>query len=173
MAFPQDQVSWLTANRDNTARYMFIPQFLVALLFLGFAYYTGHDRLRLLVHGVPAQGRIVSLRAVPMSSHSSVNSRLSDTHYAYLPTVEFTVGDRVVRFEEWMGMRSNSGVGTLMSILYDPVSPAVAMIDRGYLNFLPWGVCFVIGLPVLLSALKGLFSFLVSLSRAPNKVAQT
>jgi hypothetical protein len=159
MPFPLDQVTWLVANRDRIARYMFIPQLLVALLFLGFAYHTGHVHARLLLHGARAQGRIVAVRGVRLTSRAG--SGLSDTDTVYLPFIQFSANNQVVRFEEWKGTRSNSGVGSFVPVLYDPADTSFAMMDRGSWNWLPWAPCFAIGLVLGLAALSGLFRFFV------------
>jgi hypothetical protein len=171
MPFPQDQIAWLAANRDRVARYMFIPQLLVALLFLGFAYRTGSVHARLLFRSAQTRGRIVSFRSVRMSSHSSATSRLSDTDMINLPLIEFPANDHVVRFEEWKAANSDPGVGALVPVLYDPSDTSIAMMDRGPLNWLPWAPCAAIGLLLALAALKGLFVFLFSSSRSPAAVS--
>ncbi len=158
-----NQIQWLVANRAKIARYLFIPQLLIAFLFLGFAYQTGHSRVRLLSRGVETQGRIVSFRAERMSQQTTSNSRLSATDYAYLPTVEFPAPGRIVRLEEWMGYGTDSGVGTMVPILYDPADPSVAMIDRGAVNWLPWAPCAAIGTLLALAATRSLVSLLLSI----------
>ncbi len=157
MPFPLDQVTWLVANRDRIARYMFIPQLLVALLFLGFAYHTGKVHAHLLLRSEHAQGRIVAFREVRRYNRAS--SRLSDNDPIYLPQIEFSANNRVIRFEEWKGSRSNSGVGSFVPVLYDPADDSFAMMDRGSWNWLPWAPCFAIGLVLGLAALLGLFRF--------------
>jgi Protein of unknown function (DUF3592) len=158
MPFPFDQIAWLATNRDRVARYFFIPQLLVALLFLGFAYHTGHFHARLVVQGAHTQGRIVSFRSVRMSDRPG--SRLSDTDTVNLPLIEFTANNRVIRFEEWKGSQTDPGVGAFVPVLYDPADASVAMMDRGTWNWLPWAPCFAIGLLLSLAAITGIFSFL-------------
>jgi len=160
MAFPQDQIDWLTANRKRLVRWMFIPQLLVGLVFLGFSYRTGRTHVRVLLRGAQVQGRIVSLRRVQMSTGSG--SRLSDSSIVYLPLVEFTANGRSVHFEEWKGTRSDSGVGAFVPVLYDPADMSTAMLDRGTWNWLPWAPCLAVGALLFLAALSGLFSFLRS-----------
>jgi hypothetical protein len=159
MPFPQDQVAWLTANRERLVRWMFLPQLLVALLFLGFAYRTGRTHVRVLLRGAQAQGRIVSLRPVQRSTGSS-NTRLSDSSIIYLPLVEFTANGRSVHFEDWKGTRSDSGVGTFVPVLHDPADASTAMLDRGTWNWIPWAPCLAFGALLALVALKGLLSLL-------------
>src|SRR5260370_9985305 len=106
MAFPQDQIDWLTANRKRLVRWMFIPQLLVGLVFLGFSYRTGRTHVRVLLRGAQVQGRIVSLRRVQISTGSG--SRLSDSSIVYLPPVAFTSNGRSVDFVARRGPRSSA-----------------------------------------------------------------
>ena len=158
MPFPLDQIAWVAANRDRIARYMFIPQLLVALLFLGFAYRTGQVHAHLLLRGVQIQGRIVAFREVRRYNRAS--SRLSDNDSVYLPLIEFSANNRVIRFEEWKGTQSDSGVGSFVTVLYDPTDASLAMMDRGAWNWLPWAPCFAIGLLLSLAGITGMFSLL-------------
>ena len=172
MPFPQEQVAWMLANRAKIFRWMFIPQLLVAALFLGFSYYTGHVHARLLVSGARATGKIIALKPVRMWERSSTTvSSLSRTIYE--PLVEFSVGDRTFRVQEWKGSESKAGLGWSVPVLYDPANPSIAMMDRGLSNWIPWGIAFLIGLPVALSGLKGLFIFLFAVSPAPPSAVRT
>jgi hypothetical protein len=146
------------ARRERIVRYAFVLQIIAAIPFLAFGYYTGHAHARLLLKGSRTQGTIVELKAVPFQYRSSSGS--TSTRTIYEPVVEFTAGDRIVRFQEWKGSQNNSGVGSLVSVLYDPANPAVAMMDRGTLNWLPWAPCAAIGLFLALVAAKGLLTLL-------------
>jgi Protein of unknown function (DUF3592) len=170
MPFPQNLAALMLANRTRVIRWMFLPQLLVALLFLWFTYLTGHSRAPLVLHGAQTQGRVVSFRAVRRSDRSGANARLSDTDYTSLPTVEFSAAGRIVRFEDWAAP-SDPSVGSSVPVLYDAGNPSVAMIDRGALNWLPWAPCAAIGLLLALVALKGLFVFLFSSLRSPAAVS--
>lgn len=163
MPVPQDQVAWLIANREKIARYMFIPQFLAAAVFLSFAYGTGHVHAHLLFKGARTSGTIIALKPVQMSNRSSNGTQSYYTIYE--PLVEFSAGDRIVRFQEWKGSRSNAGLGLSVPVLYDPADPSIAMLDHGPSNWLPWAPCFLIGLPVAFASLKGFFAFFIR--RAP------
>jgi uncharacterized protein DUF3592 len=158
MPFPQDQVAWVLANREKIFRYIFIPQFLAAALFLSFAYATGHVHGHLLFKGARTRGTIVDLKPVKFSQRSSSGSNWYTTIYE--PLVEFNAGDRMVRFQEWKGSESRVGLGSSVPVIYDPLDPSIAMLDRGLSNWLPWAPFFAIGLVVGLASLKGLFVFL-------------
>lgn len=166
MAF-QDQVAWLLANGGKIQRYLFIPQFLAAALFLGFAYTTGNVHAHLLFKGARTRGEIVALKPVQMAHRSSTGSTNWYTTI-YEPLVEFNAGDRVVRFQEWKGSASSAGIGWSVPVIYDPANPSFAMLDRGFSNWLPWAPCFAIGLLLALASLKGFFAFFAHLSPAPD-----
>ena len=166
MPFPQEQVTWLLSNREKIARYMFIPQFLAAAVFLTFAYGTGHVHAHLLFKGVPTRGTIVALKPAQMSNRSSNGTQSYYTIYE--PLVEFSAGDRIVRFQEWKGSRSNAGLGSSVPVLYDPADPSIAMLDHGPSNWLPWAPCFLIGLPVAFASFKGFFAFFIRPAPTPD-----
>jgi hypothetical protein len=158
MPFPQEQVAWILGNRARILRYYFIPQFLAAAVFLSLAFSTGKTHARLLITGARTQGKIVALRPVRFESRSSSGSIRTSTIYE--PTVEFTANDRVVRLQEWKGSESNSGLGWVVPVIYDPSDASCAMMDRGWWNWLPWAPCFAIGFVLALAAGKGLLVFL-------------
>ena len=174
MPFPQDQVAWLLANREKISRYMFIPQFLAAAVFLSFAYATGHVHVHLLFKGARTRGTIVALKPALISHRSSSTSVTWSTRI-YLPLVEFQLGDRLIRFQEWKGSASNGGIGSSVPVIYDPADPSFAMLDHGPSNWFPWAPCFLIGLPVVFASLKGLFALFtprtsaLSLSHSSDK----
>ena len=159
MPFPQGQVAWILANRGRLFRFVFLLQMLAAFFFLVFAYTTGKDHLHLLRTGIHAQGTIVAFAPVHFVTHSQ-NSSTTFPHLVYMPVVTFRAGDRLVRFQEWKGSSSRVAVGTPVPILFDPLDPSIAMMDRGLWNWLPWAPCFAIGFLLLLASLKGLFTFL-------------
>jgi hypothetical protein len=160
MPFPQDQVAWILANREKIFRHYFIPQALVAVVFLAFAYGTGKVHAHLLMEGARTQGVIVGQKPVRGGS-----SKFAQT--VYLPAVEFRAGDRVIQFQEWKGRSFNAGLGWSVPVLYDPANPSIAMVDRSYWNWLPWAPCFAIGLILALASVKGLFAFLFQSNPRP------
>jgi len=163
MTFPEEQVAWLLANREKIFRYIFIPQFLAAAIFLSFGYATGQVHARLLLRSARAQGTIVGFKSALISHRSGSGSSTYSTIYE--PLIEFTANDRAFRVQEWKGSESRAGLGWSVPVIYDPADPSVAMMDRGLWNWLPWAPFFAIGLVVGLASLKGLFVFLSSSSR--------
>lgn len=167
----EQAVSWILANREKIFRYLFIPQLLAAAIFLSFSYATGKVHARLLSRSARTQGTIVGFQSALISHRSgSANSYWSTI---YEPLVEFTANGRVFRVQEWKGSESRVGLGSSVPIIYDPADPSVAMLDRGPSNWLPWALCFVIGLIFALAALKGLFAFLLHRNPQCTAGAQT
>ncbi|GAC1639592.1 MAG: hypothetical protein NVS9B14_20850 [Candidatus Acidiferrum sp.] len=82
---------------------------------------------------------------------------------SYEPVITFTAdaprADEF-RFQEWKATKTTPTVGTKVPVLYDPQDPEIAMMDRGYLNYLPWAPCAAIGSFLVLVALKGLLTLL-------------
>lgn len=161
----------LLANRQKIFRYLFIPQFLAAAVFLSFSYGTGKVHARLLLKSARTNGTIVDFRSA-LISHRSGSSR-SYWSTIYEPLIEFTANGRVFRVQEWKGSESRIGLGSSVPILYDPEDPSVAMMDRGPSNWLPWAPCFVIGLILALACFQGLILFLFQRNPEPTPDAQT
>jgi uncharacterized protein DUF3592 len=143
----EDKVAWVLANRETIFRYLFIPQFLAAAVFLSFAYGTGKVHARLLFRSAQAQGTIVGFKSARISDRSATNG-LNSMTTIYEPLIEFTVNGRVFRVQEWKGSESRVGLGSSVPVIYDPLDPSIAMLDRGLSNWLPWAPCFAIGLVV-------------------------
>lgn len=74
-----------------------------------------------------------------------------------MPIVEFQAGDRVVQFQDWLGTKIAGNINVSVIVLYDPVNPSVAMIDRPVWNWIPWTPIFVVGVFLVLVAIKGAF----------------
>jgi hypothetical protein len=72
-----------------------------------------------------------------------------------MPIVEFEAGDRIVRFEDWLGSSSTGNLPDRVTVLYDRDRPSDAMIDRPAWNWLPWAPIGVVGLFLTLVAVKG------------------
>ena len=160
MSLSQDQVDRLRANGVRILRYAFIPQLLVALVFLGFSYRTGKDFVHLLRKGARAQGKIVGFEPALMHAHRSPSSTGSLGKTVYLPVVEFHADDRLVRFRERKLVPNGEGVGWSATVLYDPSDLSIAMMDRSAWNWIPWTPFFAIGFVVGLASLKGFCDFL-------------
>lgn len=168
MAFPQEQVAWLLANRERVFRFAFIPQLLVAVVLLDFAYFTGKTDAHLLLKGARTEGKIVGFQKRQFYERNrNILSTGRKGYNVYLPIVEFEAQGSLVRFEEHKLMQTGEGVGWSVPVLYDAANPSVAMIDRSYWNWLPWGPALAIGLVVGLASVRGLFVCLFVASRSP------
>ena len=148
-------INQLTANREKILRYAFVFQFLAALPFLLFAYSTGQVHTRLSLKGAATTGTVVASVPVQFASGSSRRT-------GYEAVVVFLVGEDQFRFQEWKATRAAPSLGARVPVIYDPADPDIAMVDRGYMNYLPWAPCAAIGGFLALVAFKGLLSLLLS-----------
>jgi len=158
-------IDQLTANREKIFRYAFVFQFLAALPFLLFACSTGKVHTRLLLKGAATTGTVVA--SVPVQFASGSNPA-SSRRTSYEAVVVFLVGEDQFRFQEWKATRAAPSLGARVPVIYDPADPDIAMVDRGYLNYLPWAPCAVIGGFLAMVAFKGLLSLLFSQVRSPG-----
>jgi hypothetical protein len=74
-----------------------------------------------------------------------------------MPIVEFQAGDRVVQFQDWLGAKIAGTRNVSVIVLYDPVNPSVAMIDRPVWNWIPCAPNFAVGVFLILVAIRGTF----------------
>ncbi len=158
-------INQLTANREKILRYVFVFQFLAALPFLLFAYSTGRVHARLSLKGAATTGTVVA--SVPVQFASGSNPA-SSRRTSYEAVVVFLVGEDQFRFQEWKATRAAPSLGARVPVIFDPADPDIAMVDRGYLNYLPWAPCAVIGGFLAMVAFKGLLSLLFSQVRSPG-----
>lgn len=141
----------MTDNRAKLLRYAFLLQLPVGLIFMALFYPMGKVHFDLIRKGLRAPGKIVDYKEEYFKSTSGSSST------SFMPIVEFRAGDRVIRFEDWMGSNSTGGMSGPVTVLYSPADPSVAMIDRPVWNWIPWAPTFVLGLFLVLVAIKGAF----------------
>lgn len=136
--------------RNKFESYRSLAAIIVGLICMIVGYQIGNVHLGLILNGVRTQGVIVD-----HALHSS--SFKGSTSSSYIPIVEFTIENRVVRFSDWKGTQSP----TLdrVGIIYKSEDPAVAMIDRPVWNWLPWGPIFLLGLLLTLVSIKNWLKF--------------
>ena len=103
----------------------------------------------LILEGVRAPGRVVGHAQRNLRDSSETSSTL-----AFMPIVEFEAGERVVRFEDWLGSASTGNLPDRVTVLYDRDRPSDAMIDRPAWNWLPWAPIGIVGLFLTLVAIK-------------------
>jgi hypothetical protein len=154
LAAAEELVSWMTSNREKVFRYAWIPQLFAGLVFLCLGYLMGHAHFHLIREGVRAPGRIVGYK---QQSFRSSSSGTSSTTTGYMPVVEFHTNDRFIQFQDWLGSKIAGNANDPVIVLYDPANPSVAMIDRPAWNWLPWAPILVLGLFLVLVAIKGFF----------------
>jgi hypothetical protein len=150
----QQLVGWMTSNREKVFRYAWILQLLAALIFLGLGYFMGHAHFHLIREGVRAPGRIVGYK---QESFRTASGTSSTTTNAYMPIVEFHTNDRFLQFQDWLGTKVAGNKGVPVTVLYDPLNPTIAMIDRPVWNWIPWGPTFAVGFLLTLSAINRFF----------------
>jgi hypothetical protein len=134
-------------NRATILRYAWIPQFACGVLLLGLAYDMGHAHFVLIRQGVRAPGRVIGYKE---DLFYGSTDRARPSRAGFVPIVEFPVGGHVVRFEDWLGSRSTSRLPDHVTVLYDPLNPATAMIDRPVMNWLPWAPIGAVGFCLVL-----------------------
>jgi hypothetical protein len=159
MPFPS-QVEWILANRAKIFRYAFVPQFLVAVVLLSVAYFTGKTDVHLLLKGARTRGKIVGFQRRELQTHRDPGSNGMFGRIVYLPIVEFEAQGTVVRFEEPKLVAHGEGIGWPVAVLYDPANVSVAIIDRPFWNWIPWAPALAIGVLLALASLRGLFASL-------------
>jgi Protein of unknown function (DUF3592) len=157
-------VAQIAASREKILRYMFILQFVAAIPFLWFGYYTGKVHAHLLLKRTTTTGTVVAVVPVQFSRGSS-SSSFASSQTSYEAVVAFTARDRQFRFQEWKGTSSAPSVGTQLPVIYDPADPVTSMVDRGYWNLLPWAPCAASGLFLSLVALKGFLALVLARPR--------
>lgn len=131
----------------------FVLGLTVGLTFLVFGIQISRPRIYVLEGPAKTVGRVTgSMRRTGSVWNAHHTSQRSIT--AYHPTVEFQAGGRIVRFEDWRGLQRLPPVNSAVPVLYDPHDPSKVMIDRSFWNFIPWAPITVVGLLLLLDALR-------------------
>jgi hypothetical protein len=151
LASPEELVNRLVNNREKILRYIWIPQLLTGLFFLGLSHFLGLAHFHLIREGARAPGRIVAYQEEIFRRSSGSSST------SFMPVVEFRANDRAIQFKDWLGSNSTGALYSSVVALYDPANPSVAMIDRPVWNWIPWAPTFAVGLFLVLVAIKGFF----------------
>lgn len=144
-------VEWTTNNKAKVLRYTRVFQVVTGLFLLALGYYIGREHFHLIRKGVRAPGTIVGYKEEYFAGNYSRPSSSGFT--AFMPLVKYQAGNRVIQFKDWMG--TNAAVlNVRVTVLYDPVNPSSAMIDRPVMNWIPWAPTFAMGLFLILVAIK-------------------
>jgi hypothetical protein len=152
LASPEELVAQVTRAAPNFLRYIFIFQAFAGLLLIGLAYFMGAAHFHLIRAGIRAPGKIVGYKQQYFTGSSGSTS---STTTGYMPIVEFQAEDRVVQFQDWLGAKIAGTANVSVMVLYDPVNPSVAMIDRPVWNWIPWAPTFAVGVFLVLVVVRG------------------
>jgi uncharacterized protein DUF3592 len=157
--------AWATNNKEKILRYTRVAQAVTGLFLMALGYYIGREHFHLIRAGVRTPGTIVGYKEEYFRGDYSRASSSGTT--AFMPIVKFQAGDRVVQFKDWVG--TNAAVlNVRVTVLYDPANPSLAMIDRPVMNWIPWAPTFVVGLFLILVAIKAWLASASRLSPLPS-----
>jgi hypothetical protein len=135
---------WIRVNGPRISRTIHWVQIATGIFLVGLAYYTGKVQFDLIREGIRTSGQIVRFEYVTNSRGSRPSSS------AFYPIVEFKVDGRSVQFRDRIGSASGGGINDAVTVLFSSESPSVAMIDRPFLNWIPWAPTFIVGSFLLL-----------------------
>ena len=143
---------WAGENGNKVERYRSIVAIVVGLFTMYFTYLLGNANFFLLLDGIKTEGKIVEYKQqVLVDSNRSYST-------VFMPVVEFKIGDRDVRFRDWLGNRSNSLPGEFVPVIYNSANPSIAMVNRPVWNWIPFSI-FIAGLLLVLVSIKNWIKF--------------
>jgi Protein of unknown function (DUF3592) len=148
----RDLVLWMTNNPAKVFHFMCYLQIGCGLILLATGWYVGKTQIHLIREGTRTPGLIVDYE-----KHYNRGRRTSAIRsVSYMPVVEYHLGDRAIRFEDWLGKSLPGALNYPVGVLYDDANPAVAMIDRPLWNWLPWCPMMALGAFLLLAGIASL-----------------
>jgi hypothetical protein len=151
MASTEAIVTSILSHRQTIQQRVFWAQLIVGIVLIALGYYMGKDHMLLILLGNRAQGQIVEYKQEYIQ-----RSRANGTYtLTFMPIVEYHLGEKAVRFEDWKGSSIAAGLNTTVTVLYLHAHPASAMIDRPVWNWMPWAPICTVGLLFLLAGFKG------------------
>ena len=151
MASTEEIVTSILSHRKTIQQRVFWAQLIVGIVLIALGCYMGKDHMLLILLGNRAQGQIVEYKQEYIQ-----RSRANATYTLTLvPIVEYHLGEKAVRFEDWKGSSIAAGLNITVTVLYLPTHPASAMIDRPVWNWMPWAPICTVGLLFLLVGFKG------------------
>ena len=143
---------WAGVNGIKVKRYRSTVAIVVGLSTMYFTYHLGNANFFLLLDGIKTEGKIVEYKQqVFVDSNRSYST-------IFMPVVEFKIGDKDVRFRDWLGNRSNSLPGEFVPVIYNSANPSIAMVDRPVWNWIPFAI-FTAGLLLVLVSIKNWIKF--------------
>lgn len=143
---------WAGENGNKVERYRSTVAIVVGLSTMYFTYHLGNANFFLLLDGIKTEGKIVEYK-----QQAFVDSNRSSSTI-FMPVVEFKIGDKDVRFRDWLGNRSNSLTGEFVPVIYNSANPTIAMVDRPVWNWIPFSI-FIAGLLLVLVSIKNWIKF--------------
>ena len=143
---------WAGENGIKVERYRSIVAIVVGLSTMYFTYHLGNANFFLLLDGIKTEGKIVEYKQQVFVDSNRFYSTI------FMPVVELKVGDKEVRFRDWLGNRSNSLPGEFVPVIYNSANPSIAMVDRPVWNWIPFSI-FIAGLLLVLVSIKNWIKF--------------
>lgn len=134
-------INGVLSNATATRRSQSNVQVVVGIFLLIFGYWIGRDHCRLILFGVRTQGKLIGYQEERFAS--GTGSTFQNT--ASMPIVAFQAEGHIFRFKDWMGSNFRVPMGGLVPVLYDPLRPTNAMIDRPVWNWIPWAPMMGVG----------------------------
>ena len=143
---------WAGENGNKVERYRSIVAIVVGLSTMYFTYHLGNANFFLLLDGIKTEGKIVEYKQQVFVGGNRFYSTI------FMPVVEFKIGNKEVRFRDWLGNRSNSLPGEFVPVIYNSANPSIAMVDRPVWNWIPFSI-FIAGLLLVLVSIKNWIKF--------------
>ncbi|HEX3914095.1 MAG TPA: DUF3592 domain-containing protein [Steroidobacteraceae bacterium] len=134
-------------DRQRAQRRRFTPVLLITgIALIGIGIYVGRTLVRL-ESGVRVPGKIIAL-----------DPRNSGSHAVYYPLVSFSTGTgTIVHFSDRVGSNPPAyHVGDAVTVIYPAGDLHAAIIDRGWINWLPAGLAFIFGLALFAAGMRAL-----------------
>jgi uncharacterized protein DUF3592 len=137
-------------NKPQLGRYVSIFEMLAGIVLLALSYQMGKAHFALIQHGMRVPGKIIGYQQrQPTKSQGK-----SATAGEMMPLVEYKLNDRIIHFTDWKVGKSSGPVNGAVTVIYDPLNPAVAMVDRHLWNWMPWAPISLVGTFLVIMAVR-------------------
>ena len=151
--------TWVIGHGGLFVRLVRVVQALAGVYLVVLGCYIGNAPFHLIWNGTRAQGQIVDFRSKNISAPPSTNGvRYGGSMSAYMPIVEFSANNRLIRIQDWIGSASGGGLHAEVRVLYDASDPTNAIVDRPIAKWMPWGPILLVGMFLIWNALKKLLT---------------
>lgn len=142
--------TWIRRHGATIRRTLPWLQIATGILLLVIGWSIGKTPIALLSTGESTTGEIVRFE------HQSSRSFTQASYSAFHPVVEITVDGRRMQFRDRWGSSSAAGVHEAVPVLFDPRAPALALVDRPLLNWMPWAPIVLVGVLLVLAGVVGI-----------------